>query len=203
MCSALLGLKQPQRAPFIGFPYAFVDKLSGTHLTFHPVWRGGCVAFTSGSKGQLITLPSVNNGASLIRQIDIWMDGHGKLHHSPRLAASWDTAPVPAAAERCDTAAANQGEREECGTVIKNTCWIVCEGGYQETDIALLLNAHTNSDTHKGVWENIPKQGDAGHAIYFPSVLLPPQQDFSSNCKEKGEHSRPAQDLAIRSSQKW
>lgn len=29
---ALLGLKQPQRAPFIGFPNVFVDKLSGNAL---------------------------------------------------------------------------------------------------------------------------------------------------------------------------
>lgn len=55
------------------------------------------------------------------------------------------------------------------------------EGGYRETDIALHLDAHTNSDTHRGLCENIPKQGDVGHVIYFASVLLPPQQVFSSN----------------------
>lgn len=44
MFFALLGLKQPRHAPFIGFPYVFVDKLSGTHLTYHPVWIGGCSA---------------------------------------------------------------------------------------------------------------------------------------------------------------
>lgn len=51
------------------------------------------------------------------------------------------------------------------------------EGGYQETNIA----RHTYSDTHKGLCENIPKEGDVGHVIYFASVLLPPQQDLGSN----------------------
>lgn len=42
------------------------------------------------------------------------------------------------------------------------------EGGYQETNIA----PHTpNSDTHKGLCENIPKQGDVGHVIYSASLL--------------------------------
>lgn len=55
------------------------------------------------------------------------------------------------------------------------------EGGYQETNIALHTDAHTDSRTHKGLCENIPKEGDVGHVIYSAGVLLPPQQDFSSN----------------------
>lgn len=51
------------------------------------------------------------------------------------------------------------------------------EGGYRETNIA----RHTYSDTHKGLCENIPKEGDVGHVIYFASVQLPPQQDLGSN----------------------
>lgn len=57
------------------------------------------MADSSGSRGQLITLPSVNNGASSNRQLDKQMDGHGKLHRTPRVVASWDTTPLPAAAE--------------------------------------------------------------------------------------------------------
>lgn len=53
---------------------------------------------SSGSGGQLITLPSVNNGASSNRQIDLRMDGHGKLHRVACAVASWDTTPLPAAA---------------------------------------------------------------------------------------------------------
>lgn len=37
----------------------------------------------------------------------------------------------------------------------------------EETNIA----QHTYSDTHKGLCENIPKEGDSGHVIYFASVL--------------------------------
>lgn len=60
------------------------------------------------------------------------------------------------------------------------------EGGYQETDIALHLDAHTNSDTYRGLCETIPKQGDVGHVICFASVLLPPQQDSVQNESRKG-----------------
>lgn len=58
------------------------------------------------------------------------------------------------------------------------------EGGYQETNLALHSDAHTNSDTRTGLCENIPKQGDVGHVIYFVSAQLPPQQDFGSNCTQ-------------------
>lgn len=81
------------------------------------------MAATLGSRGQLITLPSVNKGASSDRQIDIRMDGHGKLNHASCVVASWDTAPSPAVAERRDAWAANRREREECRIVIRNTCW--------------------------------------------------------------------------------
>lgn len=37
------------------------------------------------------------------------------------------------------------------------------EGGYRETNIA----GRTYSDAHKGLCENIPKEGDVGHVIYF------------------------------------
>lgn len=50
------------------------------------------MAATSGSGGQLITLPSVNNAASSDRKIDIQEGNHGKLHHTLCAAASWDTA---------------------------------------------------------------------------------------------------------------
>lgn len=40
------------------------------------------------------------------------------------------------------------------------------EGGYRETNIA----QHTYSHTLKGLCENIPKEGDVGHVIYFASL---------------------------------
>lgn len=51
------------------------------------------------------------------------------------------------------------------------------EGGHQETNIA----PRTYSDTHKGLCENIPKEGDVGHVIYFASIPLPPQQAAGSS----------------------
>lgn len=75
-----------------------------------------------GSKVQLITLPSFNNAASSDRQIDYMLNGHRKLHHTPRVVASWDTAPSPAVAQRRDALAANWGKTEECRIVIRNTC---------------------------------------------------------------------------------
>lgn len=83
------------------------------------------MAPTPGSRGQLITLPSVNNGASSDRQIDIRIDGHWNLHHRSCILALWDTASLPAVAERRAALAANRGVREECGIVIRNTCWRV------------------------------------------------------------------------------
>lgn len=53
----------------------------------------------------------------------------------------------------------------------------------------------TYSDTHKGLCENIPKQGDVGHVIYFASVLLPPQRDFGSN-RTQSERGKGVAQLA-------
>lgn len=139
------------------------------------------MAATSGSRGQLITLPSFNNEASPDRQIDIRLHGHGKLHHTPRVVASWDTAPSPAVAERRDAPAGGRG-MQDCNQkhMLVSERALSVEGGYQETNIAPHLDAHTNSETHKGLCENIPKQGDVGHVIYFASVELPSQQDSGS-----------------------
>lgn len=116
-------------------------------------------------------------------------------------AAQQDTTSWPAGSQRCDATAAAWGKKkeEECRAVIINICCRV-RGGYHETDIAQHLDTCTGSETHIKLCENIPKQGDVGHVIYFAPVHLPPQQDFTSNRMET-ENRRPAQDLAIRSSQ--
>lgn len=144
------------------------------------------MAATPGSRGQLITLPSFNNETSSDRHIDIRLDEHGKHHHTPCVAASWDTASSAVVAERRDAPGSQLGRArgmQDCNKkhMLVSERALSVEGGYQETNIALHLDAHTNLYAHKGLCENIPKQGDVGHVIYFASVMHLPQQDFVSN----------------------
>lgn len=57
------------------------------------------------------------------------------------------------------------------------------EGGYQETNIALHLDTHTHTtQIHtKGFVKTYLNREMWDMSFIFASVLLPPQQDFSSN----------------------
>lgn len=53
---ALLGLRQPQRVLRVGSPRLFVDKPSGTHLTYHPDERQRGGVFGLGRSDYYITV---------------------------------------------------------------------------------------------------------------------------------------------------
>lgn len=113
-----IGVKTTAACTVYWIPYVFVDKLSGTHLTYHAVRRGGSMADSSGSKGHHITLPSVNNGASTDRQLDAQIDGHGE---------------APSNAPRCGLAG-HRTAASSCGDVTLRQPFRVRERGMRESN---------------------------------------------------------------------
>lgn len=118
-----------------GSPRLFVDKPSGTHLTYHPGRTGGGAAASLGSEGRIITLPSFSVATSPDRRVNaqpgerrhalpLWL--HGIPQHRRRRRRRRD---APAEAEEC--CARNQEHMSAGEKALRG------EGGHGET------NAHT------------------------------------------------------------
>lgn len=97
---ALLGLRQPQRVLRAGSPRLFVDKPSGTHLTYHPGRTGGSAAASLGPEGRIITLPSFTRLSGEVATLNaqlakgerqhalpLWLHGTPRRRRRPRNAA--------------------------------------------------------------------------------------------------------------------